>query len=576
MAKKRIGEILLQRGVLEAEQLEQALSAQREEKMLLGEVLLRMGIVKQDELGKGLALQHGVPYVALGDEEVYDQVVLLLPEEFCRKHVAVPFKASGDTIHVAMVWPDNLWVRSEIHLLTGYKIKPYVSLPSGILHLLDQCFDRQMRARQTIIDMRLEELKKGGVGGKADLMSVDAVSASDVPVVRLVNSIVSGGIAGGASDVHFEPQFPEMRVRYRIDGVLYDNMLIPNHIESALVSRVKVMAELDITERRHPQDGHISFAHEGKSYDLRVSTMPTVTGEKIVLRVFEKDSSKFGVDQLGFSPEQLAAVERFISHPYGMILVTGPTGSGKSTSLYAMLNTLNKPDKNIITLEDPVENQMHGMNQIGVDANFGMSFSSGLKYILRQDPDIIMIGEIRDAETAEIAVQAALTGHLFLSTLHTNDAAGAVTRLIELGVQPFLVASSLIGVIAQRLMRKVCPDCRLPVSAPADLIDELGPYREELSNVQLYQGKGCERCFGTGYRGRCGIFELLTISPAMSEAIEGRASSNVLKQQALADGMVPLLKSGIDRVIAGESSLEEVREHVLVWEKSEEQEALAS
>jgi len=569
--KKKLGELLIRQGALTPAQLEQALAIQREEKALLGEILLRLGFVRQTDLARALAEQHGVPYVAIEDEEVDPQVVLLLPEAFCRKHLLVPFRISGDRLQMAMMAPDDLWSLSESQLLTGYEIEPFVGSPSAILRLLDRSFDRKLTTRQAIVDMRLEELRKGGGAKKGALLAAEATDSSDVPVVRLVNSILSGGVASGASDVHFEPQRPEMRVRYRIDGVLYDNMTIPNHIEGALVSRLKVMADLDITERRHPQDGHISFFSERKSYDLRVSTMPTVNGEKVVIRILEKDLEKFRVDRLGLSPEQMAVIQRFISLPYGMILVTGPTGSGKSTSLYAMLNLLNRPETNIITLEDPVENQMPGMNQIGVDPNFGMTFASGLKYILRQDPNIVMVGEIRDGETAAVAIQAALTGHLLLSTLHTNDAAGAVTRLVELGVQPFLVSSSLIGVVAQRLLRRTCANCREAWTPEAELLADFGPYAAQLEGATFFRGRGCDQCFGTGYRGRCGVFEVMPVSPTMGKLVERRASSGEIRAQAVLEGMQTLMNAGLSRALAGETTLDEVRQRVLVWEQTEQE-----
>ena len=570
MPKRRIGEILVRQGALTPDQLERALAIQREEKLMLGEVLTRMGVVRQVDVGKALAEQLGVPFVALEDQQVDAQAAILLPEMFCRAHQLVAFRVNGSALAVAMVAPDDLWAVSEVRLITGYEIEPYVASPTGVRRALDQCFDRKVTTRQTIIDMRLEELRRGGQSRSSDLLAADAIDASDVPVVRLVNSILSGGISSGSSDIHFEPQHPEMRIRYRIDGVLYDNMVIPRHIEAPLVSRIKVMADLDITERRHPQDGHITFVHEAKPYDLRVSTMPNVSGEKVVIRVLEKDVEQFRLDRLGLSKAQQAVVDHFLSHPYGMILVTGPTGSGKSTSLYAMLNKLNQPETNIITLEDPVENQIPGMNQIGVDPNYGMSFASGLKYILRQDPDIVMVGEIRDGETAEIAVQAALTGHLLMSTLHTNDAAGAVTRLIHLGVQPFLVASSLVGIVAQRLLRRVCPNCAKASHPPAHVLDEFGSHAERMRDREFSAGEGCDQCFGTGYRGRCGVFEIMPISQEIAALVERRVSVKELRKRAVAEGMQTLVQAAIERALACETTLAEVRQRVLVWEQSEQ------
>ena len=576
MPKKRLGELLIQHGLLTQRQLEQALTVQREEGALLGEVLLRMGVVRQADLGRALAEQHGVSFVVLEDEEIDPQIAMLLPEDLCRSHMALPFRIEGATLQVAMVQPDDLWVISEIELLTGYGVEPSVAAPTAVRRAIDQCFDRNLMTRQTIVDMRIDELRKAGPNADAEALAIDAIDSADPPVVRLVNSILSGGISSGASDIHFEPQHPEMRVRYRIDGVLYENMVIPSHIEAPLVSRLKVMADLDITERRHPQDGHISFTADRKTYDMRVSTLPTVTGEKIVIRILEKDAERFHLDKLGFSPEQRVLVDGFLGHPYGMILVTGPTGSGKTTSLYGMLNHLNEPEINIITVEDPVENQMYGMNQVGVDPNFGMTFASALKYILRQDPDIVMVGEIRDGETAEIAIQAALTGHLMLSTLHTNDAPGAVTRLLELDVPPFLVSSSLVGVVAQRLLRRVCPHCRAPWTPDAGALEPFGHYADALARAELVKGNGCDRCFGTGYRGRIAVFELLRVSPGIASLIDQRASAREIEALAVQEGMKALMAAGVARAIAGETTLNEVRDRVLVWEQTEQREEPAA
>ena len=569
MPKKRLGEILIRSGTLTTDQLDRALSVQQQEQGLLGEVLLRMGMVHPTGLDQALAEQMGVPFVEFESIDVDPQIVMLVPEDFCRKYLLAPFRVDDKGLHAAMVTPDDMWIASEIELLTGYQVVPCLASAPSIRQVLDQCFDRKLTTQQTIVDMRWQEIQKGGVIDDAGLLGVQPMDSADAPIVQLVNSILSGGVSSSASDIHFEPQFPEMRVRYRVDGVLYDNMHIPDHIEAALISRLKVMADLDVTERRHPQDGHISFVHESKPYDLRISTMPTVCGEKAVVRVLEKESAMFQLDRIGFSPDQQKTIEKLLGHPYGMILVTGPTGSGKSTTLYAMLNGLNTPETNIITLEDPVENRMAGMNQIGVDPEFGMTFAMGLKFILRQDPDVIMVGEIRDGETAQIAVQAALTGHMLLSTLHTNDAAGAVTRLIDVGVQSFLLASSLIGVFAQRLLRRVCPSCKEPVESDGSILDGFGAYRDQLEGQEVFAAKGCDRCFGTGYRGRCAVFELMTISPAIEKLIEREASANEIQEQADQEGMTSLAGASVDRALAGETTLDEVRQRVLVWEQSE-------
>jgi len=566
MPKEKLGQILVRRGVLTDKQLAEALARQSDENALIGDTLVGLGFIRPADLADALSEQHGLPFVDLEEKEADLQLVMLLPEAFCRQHSLAPFEIAEGRLSVAMVAPDDLWAISEIELLTGYPVQPCVALRPAIHRVLDRCFDRSLLTRQTIIDMRMEELKKTGKVESVDLLAVDAVDASDVPVVRLANSIIRAGIDGNASDIHLEPQHPEMRVRNRIDGVLYETTRIPKHIESALVARLKVMADLDITERRHPQDGHISFNNRDRSFDLRVSTMPSVLGEKIVIRILEKQPDMFRIGRLGFSDRQRAIIGRFLGHPHGMILVTGPTGSGKSTSLYAMLQKLNTSETNIITLEDPVENQVQGMTQINVDPNFGMSFASGLKYILRQDPDVIMVGEIRDGETARIAIQAALTGHLLLSTLHTNDAAGAVTRLIDLGVQPFLMASSLIGVVAQRLLRRVCPSCGDPFEPGQELREEFRAYADDLEGAQLRKGEGCEQCFETGYRGRCAVFEVMPVSASLVKLIERSAAINEIEAQAIDEGMETLVQAAVRLAASGATTLDEVRQRVLVWE----------
>jgi type IV pilus assembly protein PilB len=417
------------------------------------------------------------------DQKLSPQVVQMLPEEVVRRYKVLPVRLEGNILEIAMSDPDDLEALDEMKLLTGCEIVPVRTSEGQLSATIEKYFRVEESTKQALVDMRMAGLKSAKA--KAGEAVEEAVRAEDQPVVKLMNSIVNGAISAGASDIHLEPQDPEMRVRYRIDGVLHDVMTIPKHVEPALVSRSKIISNMDITEKRHPQDGHITVAFQGKPYDLRVSSMPDIAGEKIVLRILDKGRMLLGLEELGFSKENEGMIRTLIAKPYGMIFVTGPTGSGKTTTLYSILNCLNREDVNIVTVEDPVEYKLAGVNQTQINPAAGITFAGELRSILRQDPNIIMVGEVRDLETAEIAVQAALTGHLVLSSLHTNDAPSAVTRLIDMGIEPFLIASTVIGVAAQRLARKICKECH---------------------------GAGCNYCYKTGMKGRTGVFEIMTVS----------------------------------------------------------------
>ncbi|MBL7072734.1 MAG: type II/IV secretion system protein [Candidatus Omnitrophica bacterium] len=472
------------------------------------------------------------PEIKLAREEINAQVVRMIPEEIARKYKVISVKLDDSTLFVAMADPANLPLRDELKLLTGCNISPLRASEREITKAIGRYYKAEEISKQALIDIRLAELKKAKK--KKPMVSMDEPisEVGQVPVVKLVNDIVSGGINSAASDIHLEPQEPEMVVRYRIDGMLHDIMTIPKHIESAVISRIKVLANMNIAERRRPQDGHIVLNRNAREYDMRVSTMLTVAGEKTVMRIFDKTAMLIGLEELGFTSEDETRFEKLIKRPYGIVLITGPTGCGKTTTLYAILKQLNATERNIITIENPVEYKINRINQVQVDEGAKITFATGLKTILRQDPDIIMVGEIRDKETAEIAMQAALTGHLVLSTLHTNDAASAITRLVDMGVEPFLVSATVIGAAAQRLCRTICPECK---------------------------GKKCSACYETGYKGRIGVFELMAVSENIQNLILSKASVLQIRKQAEKEGMKTLAENGADKVAEGVTTKEEIK-----------------
>ncbi|MFH1776086.1 MAG: GspE/PulE family protein [Candidatus Omnitrophota bacterium] len=471
--------------------------------------------------------------VNLKAEELNTQIVSLIAEDVARKNKVIAMDFKEDGLHVVMANPANLPLLDELKLLTGCNIVPYQSTEDEIMQAINQYYKIEEMSKQTLVDMRLEEIRK--TKDKKEEISIASIEElrrfKASPVVKLVDDIINGGINALVSDIHLEPQDPEMIVRYRIDGILHDIMVIPKNIEQQVISRVKVLANMDISERRRPQDGHIVLQKEGKEYDLRISTLLTIGGEKMVMRIFDKSAMLIGLEELGFTKADEQKMRQLIKIPYGMILVTGPTGSGKTTTLYSILKLLNSQDANIITVENPVEYKLNRINQIQVDESVDMTFVTALRTILRQDPDIIMVGEIRDRETAEMAVQAALTGHLVFSTLHTTDAPSATTRLVDMGIEPFLISSTIIGCLAQRLCRKICPEC---------------------------QGKGCGLCYQTGYKGRTGIYELMLMSETIQKAVIEKKSSTEIKYIAVEQGMKTLEENGRQKIESGLSTMEEV------------------
>lgn len=554
----RLGDILVEHGWITAGQLQSALAAQGSERGLLGTILVRRGLIDNEQLGAALSEQYGVPYMDIVPESISPQVVRLLPEELARSREIVPVSVSKSTLHLAMSAPDDMDAICEAELITGYHVEPVVSMQHGIRAALDRGFDERVVARQTIVDMKMSDLEAAEEAIEEELESDVTLEEDQAPVVRLVKAILMGAINAGTSDIHLEPHHPEMRVRYRVDGQLQPVMTIPRHIEESVVARIKVMADMDTTESRRPQDGQLSIHDAGGTVNFRVSTIPTVNGEKVVMRLLDENTRTFQLDQLGMSPRDLGKLQSLIEKPHGMIVLTGPTGSGKSTTMYSVLAKLNSNSRNIVTVEDPVEYRIPGVNQVASDNEHGLGFANALKYIMRQDPDVIMLGEIRDHETATTAVQAALTGHLLISTLHTNDAVGAVARLSDLGVDNFKTGGALLGSIAQRLLRSVCPHCKEPVSANQHFLDSLSHSLEIPEATIFYAGRGCKKCLGTGYMGRIPIYEIMVVTPAIAHAIEKKLPTTKLREIAIREGMVELATAGMEQAVAGKTTIEEV------------------
>jgi type II secretion system protein E len=552
-ARRRLGEILLRAGTISAEALQAALARCEETKERIGEALVAMGAATRYDVLAALALQWELPF--LFHEEIPSALPIVknLSPKYLRQYVVCPIEIEGSTLTLATADPTSPLVPDDLRML-GFELKLCVSTPSAILEAIERNYgDSASTPLRRIVDTI-----GAGEGSSEGLDDVTVLRnlASEAPVVRLVNLLIEEAVKTEASDIHIEPFEDELRVRYRIDGILYDQESPPRRLQAALTSRVKLMAEMNIAERRLPQDGRIRVTAGERLIDIRVSTIPTVYGESIVMRLLDRTSAFVPFDRLGFDPATAKVFARLIQRPHGILLVTGPTGSGKTTTLYAGLDKINLPEKKIITVEDPVEYQLAGVNQIPVRSKIGLSFATGLRHIVRQDPDVIMVGEIRDLETAEIAIQAALTGHLVLSTLHTNDAPGAVTRLQDMGAEPYLLASVLEGVLAQRLVRQICAQCAAPHDpSPIDLLS-IGV--TEPPSVQLYRGKGCTACRGTGYRGRTGVYELFTVDEGLRRLIMTKAPAGELRRYALAKGMVTLRQDGWAKVCAGITTVEEI------------------
>ncbi len=543
--KKRLGDILIERGLITEETLKKALTAQEKTGEKLGELLLKMGLIKEEDLYSALSEIYNVPYVNLEEIVIDSDVVKLIPEHICRRYKIIPIKLNGDKILLAMSNPVNIYALDDVRIITGRDVEPVLASEGQINQALDRIYTIQKGLEETLLDI---------APGEEETETTVEVLEDEAPVVRLVNLTITQAVQEGASDIHIEPTENEVKVRFRVDGVLYDVMSPPKKIFPTLVARIKILANMDIAERRLPQDGRFRVTSQGKIIDFRVSSLPTIHGEKIVLRLLDRSAPLIGLEKLGFTEDVLRNFEWLIQRPYGMILVTGPTGSGKTTTLYSALAKINTPEKNIITVEDPVEYQFNRINQVQVNAKIGLTFANGLRSILRQDPDIIMIGEIRDKETAEIAVQSALTGHLVLSTIHTNDSAGAIARLMDMGIEPFLISSSVIGILAQRLARRICSRCKVPKQATEEEIKVLKLSENDI----IYEGKGCEVCRHTGYRGRIGIFELLMVDDEIRAMIVDKVPANVIRDTAVKKGMRTLWEDAKLKVKNGITTYSEI------------------
>ncbi len=547
---------LLKEKILDKKTLEAAINQHEKTGQSLITILKEEDLLDEEQLSKAVAITSGTEFVNLAPEMVDPMVAHLVPYEIANRHNVIPIKREGNKLQVAMSSPLNLSIRDQIEMKTGYRIIPVAAMPSAIRRAIHYHFDVTNVTKQAIVSMRLEE--KPDKTAETEQIEEKAVKVSDSPIAKLVSSIIIGAIDARASDIHIEPQDSDIRVRYRIDGTLRSAVNVPLSVQQEMISHIKIMANMDISERRIPQDGHMSTPRDGQDFDLRVSSLPAITGEKIVIRVLNKDVDKWSIDDVVASPDDNKKFRALVDNPYGMLLLTGPTGCGKTTTLYSVLQLLNTPERNIVTVEDPVEYRLAGITQVQVRPVAGMTFASALRSILRQDPDIILIGEIRDAETAEIAVSAALTGHLVLSTLHTNDATGAISRLINLGIAPFLVASALLGTVAQRLMRVSCSKCRQIHEPSEQELKYLFGESYHDKDVKLYRGTGCDSCYHTGYHGRKSIYEILSISPKIRRMIIGRSGDMEIKQQAIDEGMKILYESAVKEIINGVTTVEEL------------------
>jgi type IV pilus assembly protein PilB len=591
----KLGEILVRENLISPQHLREALDYQREHGGRLGYNLVKLGLVSDDMITAVLSRQYGIPSVNLELFQIDEHVLQLIPQEVAQKYSVLPLSRVGASLTLAMVDPTNVFAMDDIKFMTGLNVEPVVVAEASIQQAISKYYgsSREIELSSISVDEVAFEpvTSKSSNGGgitHADLVSLDSIEfdtdrsedvevledneeidlttlsriSEDAPVVRLVNVLLVDALRRGASDIHIEPYEKELRIRFRIDGVLYDVMRPPLKMRDALISRVKIMSKLDISEKRLPQDGRIKIKVKvdarSRELDFRVSTLPTLFGEKVVLRLLDKENLMLDMTKLGFEPESLVKFQRNITKPYGMVLVTGPTGSGKTNTLYSALQSLNTVQTNIMTAEDPVEFNLMGVNQVQMKEQIGLNFAAALRSFLRQDPNIILVGEIRDFETAEIAIKAALTGHLVLSTLHTNDAPSTISRLMNMGIEPFLVATSVNLIQAQRLIRRICKDCKREHSTPPEALMEVGFTAEDAKSLKSFKGKGCSTCNNTGYKGRIGLYEVMEVNDDIRELILIGASSLELRKKAIEDGMITLRESGLQKIRAGLTTLEEV------------------
>lgn len=557
----KLGQLLVAKKMITEDQLLQAVDLQRREGGRIGSNLIKLGFVTEEILVEFLSKQYGVAAVDLANLTIDPSIIKYIPYEVANKYQICPISKNGASLKIAMTDPSNVFAIDDIKFMTGYDVQPVIASESAIREAISKHYEQSNALHNVVESMKgLEEENLDFIQEEEDDINISELKTAveEAPVVKLVNLILSEAISRGSSDIHIEPYEKTFRVRYRIDGVLYDVMQPPPRLKAALSSRLKIMAELDIAERRLPQDGRIKLKIRDKAVDLRVSTLPTLFGEKIVMRILDKSNLNLDLTKLGFEETALKDFDEAIHSPYGMVLVTGPTGSGKTTTLYSALSTINKVDVNIMTAEDPVEYNLMGINQVHVKDDIGLTFASSLRSFLRQDPDIIMVGEIRDFETAEIAVKAALTGHLVLSTLHTNDAPSTISRLLNMGVEPFLVSASVVLILAQRLARKVCEQCKEEETVPKEALLEIGFSEEEASSVKCYRGRGCAACGESGYKGRIALYEVMPVRDELKEMIIKGSSASDLKKTAIKLGMKTLRMSGLTKIKEGVTSIQEI------------------
>jgi type IV pilus assembly protein PilB len=560
---RRLGDLLVGEGLITPEQLASALIAQRGTAEKLGSILIRLNLIQEDELTGFLSRQYAIPAITLSQLDVDRDVLDLVPARIARKYEVLPIRTAANTLTLAMSDPTNVFAIDDVAFMTNLQVSPVVASQSALRQAIERSYDIQATALSDLIaeidgEVGQVEVVDGETGEAVlDVFELKE-SADQAPVVRLVNLLLVDAIVRGASDVHLEPYERVFRVRFRVDGMLHEVMTPPKRLEPAIVSRVKIMANLDIAERRLPQDGRLKLRYNGREIDFRISTVPTIHGEKTVMRLLDREALKLDLNGLGFDAWSLETFSKAIHSPYGMVLITGPTGSGKTTTLYSAIHAINRPDVNIVTAEDPVEYNLKGINQLQVHEGIGRTFAAALRSFLRQDPDVILVGETRDLETAQIAVRAALTGHLVLTTLHTNDAPATVARLLDMGVPPFLVSSSLQVVVAQRLARKLCSDCVQPFHMREEALIPYGHVPQGIGTFTTYGGKGCPLCNFTGMRGRVALYEVMAVTPEIRELILRQAPTAELREVALSQGMKTLRQAGLLKVIEGITTVEEV------------------
>ncbi len=565
---QRLGDLLVREKVITQEQLEQALKSQKSDGGRLGSVLVKLGFLSDEDVTNFLSRQYGVPAINLNYFEIDPAVVKLVPQETARRYQILPLSRVGASLTIAMVDPTNVFAMDDIKFMTGFNIEPVVASETSIIEGIEKAYAAPAEPEEDLetVMSSLTDIADSDVELQAEETETDLASlekaADEAPIVKLVNMILTDAVKRGASDIHIEPYEKDYRVRFRIDGILQTIMNPPAKLKDAITSRIKIMSKLDISEKRLPQDGRImlkvNLGGKKKQLDYRVSTLPTLFGEKIVMRLLDKENLRLDMTKLGFEQESLDKFARAILKPYGMVLVTGPTGSGKTNTLYSSISQLNKPDTNIMTAEDPVEFQLAGVNQVQMKESIGLNFAAALRSFLRQDPNIILVGEIRDFETAEIAIKAALTGHLVLSTLHTNGAPETISRLMNMGIEPFLVATAVHLICAQRLIRRICSNCAEELDLPVQALLDAGYSPEEAKTFKPKKGKGCSTCNNTGYKGRAGLYEVMEIDEEIRELILVGASATELKKKAIERGMITLRRSGLIKVMGGVTTLEEV------------------